>query len=168
MSEKPLRFMKSIEKLPGKCRGRGSSVYDEILREFVYSGAKYAEVKDMGKKPLSVLVGIKNRLKARYANINVCMRGGKIYLQKLDRQQQAQLTGSPIKTYAMSSSKIEFDVSTILNSAIVKAKCPHCLALNTKDSRVCRDCRHELYSTEQEYQNTLKEMTTLETTLNSH
>ena len=62
MSENHLRFIKSVDNLPIETRSR-DSYYDEILREFFYSGTKYAQVKDVGKKPLAVLLGYKKPFK---------------------------------------------------------------------------------------------------------
>jgi hypothetical protein len=168
MSEKPLRFMKSIENLPEGTKG-GDSFYDEIVREFLYSGVKYAVVKDLGKKPLTVYLSLKNRSKKRKGIVNVTTRNGKVYLERLDSPQQAKLLPSePNKTLATSYSNENptFEVITLLNTALVKAKCPRCKTLNNKDSRVCIDCRSNLYSTEPEYQNALEKMEVLERTLN--
>lgn len=168
MSEKPLRFMKSVENLPTGRRGR-DSFYDEIVREFLYSGAKYAEVKDIGKKPIAVLLGIRNRLRKRKDAIQVCIRKGKVYLARVESPQQTQLPSARDKTLAPTISNVNpaFEVITLLDTALVKARCPRCKTLNGKDSRVCSDCRNDLYSTEQEYQNSLREMDSLEKTLNS-
>ncbi len=168
MSEKPLRFMKSIENLPEGTKG-GDSFYDEIVREFLYSGVKYAVVKDLGKKPLTVYLSLKNRSKKRKGIINVSSRNGKVYLERLDSPQQAKLLPSEHNKTSVTSYSNEnpaIEVVTLLNTSLVKAKCPNCKTLNNKDSRVCVDCRGDLYLTEQEYQNALEKMEVLEKTLN--
>jgi len=156
MAKKSLRFLKSIEEIP-RTRKPRRNLYDEIIREFTYSGAKYAEVKNLGKTPLTIQQGLKNRLKRRKHNIQVLLRNNKVYLKRLDFLQQTRL---PPKT------KPSYDVMYLLNSTIVRARCPRCKALNAKDAKACRDCGSELYPSEQEYQDSLEEMETLERSLN--
>jgi Zn ribbon nucleic-acid-binding protein len=166
MGEKPFRFIKKIDSLPTERRGR-DSYYDEIIREFLYSGAKYAEVKDLGKRPLTVEIGLKNRVKRHRERIKVLLISKKVYLERLDLPQNAQLSSNNQKTGPSSSSeKISFEVIKVSNNAIVKARCPACNQLNSKDSRICANCGHDLYSTEKEFQDSVKEMETLERSLN--
>jgi hypothetical protein len=169
MSETPLRFLKKVEALPQRYRSGQESYYDEILREFLYSGARYAQVKDVGKKPLTVLVGLNNRLKRRKDKVRTCIRSGKVYLEKLDASEQIHLLPSASEKSSNGSLRNEnasYDVMTLLGTAIVKSRCKRCNTLNAKDSRVCKDCGFDLYSTEEEYHNSLTEMQALEKSLN--
>lgn len=167
MAKKSLRFLKSVEDIPRTRKAR-RSIYDEIIREFLYSGAKYAEVKDLGKTPLTIQSGLKNRLKRRKDNIQVLVRNKKVYLKRLHFLQQTRhLTGTTGRTpQPHPNTKPSFDIMYLLNTTIVRARCPRCKALNAKDSRTCRDCGSDLYSSEQEYRDSLKEMKTLERSLN--
>jgi hypothetical protein len=155
--------------LPRRSRKGNYSFYDEIIREFLYSGVKYARVKDIGKKPMTVLVGIKNRVRQRKDNINVVIRNKRVYLERLDSIHKSNFvpkTNTYSNADCSAKRKVSFDVMKLLNTTIVKARCPRCRTLNTKDSRTCRDCGHPLYQTEQDYQAAKKEMQSLEKTLN--
>lgn len=165
MSEKQLRFIKSVENLPIETRSR-DSYYDEILREFLYSGTKYAQVKDVGKKPLAVLLGIKNRLKTRKETVHVYLRKGKVYLERIEIPEQTKLYENHNHASVPINENLNYDVIKLLNNSIVKARCPRCKILNAKDARTCRECKHDLYSTEQEYLASLKDMESLERLLN--
>jgi hypothetical protein len=165
MSEKQLRFIKSVDNLPIEARSR-DSYYDEILREFFYSGTKYAQVKDIGKKPLAVLLGIKNRLKTRKETVHVYLRKGKVYLERIEIPEQTKLPQKYNETPITINNNLNYDVIKLLNNSIVKARCARCKTLNAKDARTCRECKHNLYSTEQEYQASLKDMESLERSLN--
>jgi CRISPR/Cas system CMR subunit Cmr6 (Cas7 group RAMP superfamily) len=167
MAKKSLRFLKSVEDIP-RTRKPRRNLYDEIIREFLYSGAKYAEVKDLGKKPLTIQSGLKNRLKRRKDNIQVLVRNQKVYLKRLDFLQQTRLlTGITRRTpQHPPNTKPSFDIMYLPNTTIVRARCSKCKALNAKDAKVCRDCGSDLYLSEQEYLDSLEEMETLERSLN--
>ena len=82
--EMKLRFLKPVEEIPFRKKGR-ASIYDEILKEFIESRLRYALVKEMDSKPVSVAQGLKSRLKKRkIENINVIRRKNKVYLEKLE------------------------------------------------------------------------------------
>jgi hypothetical protein len=167
MAKKSLRFLKSVEDIPRTRKAR-RSIYGEIIREFLYSGARYAEVKDLGKEPSTIQSGLKNRLKRRKDNIQVLVRNKKVYLKRLNFLQQTSfLTGASGRTPQYPPNrKPSFDIMYLRDTTIVRARCPRCKTLNKKDSRVCRDCGSDLYSSEQEYRASLKEMKTLEKSLN--
>jgi len=82
--EKEYRYFMPVEKIPpGPMR---IGVYDDILKEFMDSGLKYAEVKDMGRRPETVTQSLKTRIKnRRIENIVVIVRGKKVYLERLER-----------------------------------------------------------------------------------
>ena len=167
MSEKPLHYIKSVEYLPSRNRV-GESFYDEIIREFLYSGVKYAEVKDIGKKPLAIMVSLRSRLIKRKEKVHVLIRKGKVYLARDEPEKQIQSETipemKPLQTTI--SNKNNYDVVKVLDNTIVKARCPRCQTLNSKGSKICRDCNHNIYPTEMEYRNSLREMETLEKTIN--
>lgn len=81
--EKELRYLVPVEKMPlGRVR---SSLYDDILKEFMESGLKYAEIKDMGKHPGTVVYMLKKRIRDRHTeNVIVRQRSKKVYLERLE------------------------------------------------------------------------------------
>jgi len=81
--EKEFRFLIPVEKMPP---GRGTrGLYDNILEEFIESGLRYAEVKEMGKSPGAVSYMLKKKLKERrIPNTNVRVRNKKVYLERLE------------------------------------------------------------------------------------
>jgi hypothetical protein len=73
-----------VQKLPPARRLR-SSFYDDILKEFIESNLKYAEVKEMGRKPVTIALTLRDRLKKRsIQNIKVIHMKNKVYLQKIE------------------------------------------------------------------------------------
>lgn len=79
-----LRFLVPVEKIPGKRKGR-EPIYDEIIKEFVESNLKYAEVKLMGKAPSTINQVLRKRLKEKKIdNIKVRYRNKKVYLERLE------------------------------------------------------------------------------------
>jgi phage FluMu protein Com len=167
MTDKILRFLKSVDYLPQSKRGR-DSFYDEIIREFLFSEAKYAEVKDTGKKILALQVGLKNRVKQRRECIKVLTINKKVYLERLDPTELKKMQiKSNDRTSQLSLQKPSIEVVKVLNNTIVKVRCPNCKTLNAKDERTCMDCGRVLHQTEEQYQASMKEWTSLERTLNS-
>lgn len=174
MPDKTSRFLRPVDYLPRSRRGK-SSFYDEVLREFIYSGFRCAQVKDLGRSPLTVLAMLRSRLKHRNERMLVCIRNKRVFLKRLDSNDLPSVAGGN-SSHPSSDSRREnsrgidikpsFDVVTILNTAIVKARCPRCRALNRKDARVCQDCRHDLYVSEEEYHEALASMEELEKGLN--
>ena len=81
--EKDFRFLIPVEKIPpGPVK---TMIYDNILQEFIQSRLKYAEVKDIGKKPATMAMTLKRRLKERHIeNIKVTRRKEKVYLARLE------------------------------------------------------------------------------------
>jgi len=177
MSEKVTKFLKPVEQLPRSRRGK-NSFYDEIIREFVFSSFKCAEVKDLGRNPLTVQIMLKSRLKKRRENVRVLIRNKKVYLERIDgsRNKSCVTTGhnlkqlhseSELKRRASKETKPSMDVMTLLNTAIVKARCPRCRMLNAKDSRECIECGYSFYANEEEYRASLRSMEELEKKLNA-
>jgi hypothetical protein len=77
------RFLTPIEILPTSKRER-SSFYDQIIAEFIESGLKYAMVKEIDKKPISIATGLRGILRKRnIKNVVVCMIKNRVYLKKL-------------------------------------------------------------------------------------
>lgn len=171
MSEKSSRFLNPIERLP-RGKRRKESFYDEIIREFIYSGIKCAEVKQLGRKPLTVQIMLKMRVKRRKEAIKVLIRNKKVYLERSDDPgDDVPNLGKHYfeRTIANSDSRIadsrikpSADVITLLNTAIVKARCPKCGELNAKNSRNCKECGHDFYANEEEYRESLVSMEKLE------
>jgi len=177
MSEKLPKFLKPVEQLPHSRRGK-NSFYDEIIREFVFSSFKCAEVKDLGRNPLTVQIMLKSRLKKRRENVRVLIRNKRVYLERIDdpRNKSDTTTGhnlkrihseSGLKRQTNNEIKPSMDVMTLLNTAIVKARCPRCQKLNSKDSRRCIECGHNFYADEEEYRESLRSMEELEKKLNA-
>jgi len=82
--EMKLRFLKPVEEIPFRKKER-ASFYDQIIKEFVESGLKYAMVKEMNTKPVSITLVLRQRLKRRgINNIKVYYRKNKVYLEKLE------------------------------------------------------------------------------------
>lgn len=81
--ERELRYLSPIEELPPKWVRSG--LYDDILNEFMESGLKCAEIKDLGKNPATVVYSLKRKIKdKRIQNVVVRQRSKKIYLQRLE------------------------------------------------------------------------------------
>jgi len=81
--EKSFRFLTPVEKIPP---GPGrSTIYGNILREFLGSGLKYAEVIDIGKKPVTIVIMLKKKMKeSGIRNVTVKIRNKKVYLEKIE------------------------------------------------------------------------------------
>jgi hypothetical protein len=177
MPEKLPKFLKPVEQLPRSKRGK-NSFYDEIIREFVFSSFKCAEVKDLGRNPSTVQIMLKSRLKKRREKVRVLIRNKRVYLERIDdpRNKLGATTGRnlkrihsepELKRQANNETRPSVDVITLLNTAIVKARCPKCRMLNAKDSRECIECGHRFYGNEEEYRESLKSMEELERKLNA-
>jgi ribosomal protein L32 len=177
MPEEP-RFLKPVDYLP-RTRRKKESFYDEILREFIYSGVRCAEVKELGRKPLTIQTMLKTRIERRKENINVFTRNKKVYLERctgpggrtsnLDKDCSKQMvfdSESIMSDSRMKRTKPTANVINLLNTAIVKARCPICGELNAKNSRICGDCGYDFYANEQEYRESLLSMEKLEKELN--
>jgi len=81
--EKVFRFIIPIEILPPKIRER-DNFYEQIINEFISSGLKYASMKDINKKPLTIAYGLRSVLKRRgLKNIKIYKINNQIYLKKL-------------------------------------------------------------------------------------
>lgn len=77
-----LRFIIPVEKIPDRKRDK-SIVYDEILKEFLDSKVRYAEVTLTDKKPVTLSLALKRRLKEKaISNIKVRHIGKKVYLER--------------------------------------------------------------------------------------
>ena len=78
MSEKKYTI-KPVKELPPR-RLRRVMVYDELVSDFLESGEKYAEVSVEGKKPATVLSGLRKRAKDK--GIVVRSIAGNVYLER--------------------------------------------------------------------------------------
>jgi hypothetical protein len=77
-----LRFIIPVEKIPGRKRD-GSIIYDEILKEFLSSKVRYAEVNLTEKKPVTICYALKRRLKEKaVSNVKVRYICKKVYLER--------------------------------------------------------------------------------------
>jgi len=172
--EKSYRFLTPVEMLPLRPDQRG--IYDSILDEFIKSDLRYAEVIDIGKKPVNVSIMLKLRKKKRHIeNVDIQIRNKKVYLIKSDTAvDPTRGSGIEIQLAKYSDAKRGLspgikpliDVTTLSSGIIIKLRCPKCKALNTKDNRRCRDCGAEFYKDEQEYYESIKSMEKLEKELN--
>jgi len=172
--EKSLRFLIPIQTLPEKAGRNG--VYDGILQEFMNSGLKYAEVRDIGKKPQTVSIMLKIRKKKmQITNVDIEIRNKKVYLKRIDIEENNThelgtkthlLKILETRKTASSGIKPSIDVTTIGGAMVIKTRCPKCKALNAKDSRHCSECGFELYTNEREYSESIKSMERLEKELN--
>ncbi|MEM2129194.1 MAG: zinc ribbon domain-containing protein [Candidatus Bathyarchaeia archaeon] len=176
-NEKDFRFLEPVEHLPPTKR-RKPSFYDEIIDEFRESGLKFAEVKGTGRSPETVQIMLSQRLKERKEEcIKVRLRNKKVYLERMD------VTEKTLYDWVINEHSVEhidetrknvpteikpsIDVMHLLNSVIIKIRCPKCKALNTKDARYCRECDHSFYRSNEEYHESLRSMQKLEKELSS-
>jgi len=84
------RFIEPVLQLPSKRKHR---IYDDIINEFVASGLKCAEVKNVGRNPMNVRIMLSVRLKERtLENIKAIIRNQKVYLIKVDVQKRLNVT----------------------------------------------------------------------------
>ena len=75
-----LHYINPIKSLPPGTRQR-SPFYDDIIKEFMNSNLQYAEVKDLGRKPVTMAFTLKKRIKQKnLQNIQVLFRNKKVYL----------------------------------------------------------------------------------------
>ena len=80
-----LRFITPVDRIPGRKR-EDALVYDEVIREFLDSKLKYAEVNLPNKKPQTVNVGLRYRLKKKGINqVIVRFIDKKVYLERQER-----------------------------------------------------------------------------------
>jgi hypothetical protein len=79
------RFITPVDRIPGRKKD-SALVYDEVIREFLDSKLKYAEVNLPNKKPLTVNLALKKRLKEKGIN-KVIVRhiSKKVYLERQER-----------------------------------------------------------------------------------
>jgi len=174
--ENELRFLQPVERIPSPKRKK-RSVYDEIIMEFLKLNLKYAEVKNVNKAPQTIYMMINLRLKKmQLENIKVRVRNGKIYLEKVETKTTTKCDKEPVfkpttlaefQQESTSPSKPIIDVTHLLNTFIIKLKCPKCKALNSKEARFCRECSYSFYKDENEYRSSLELLEKLERKMNS-
>lgn len=167
------RFIEPVSQIP-KVKRKKRSIYEEIIREFMASGLNYAEVKNIGKNPQAIYAMLALQLKREnIRNIRVHMRNKRVYLEKLKTQNLPLnnfISESGVMTEEQDSSlrpQPIIDIMRLLNTYVVKLRCPKCKALNAKDARFCRDCRYNFYADEEEYRYSLEKIEELEAKLNS-
>jgi len=174
MSEESPRFIRPVECLPPS-RGKKNGIYDEIINEFQKSCLTCAEVRDLGRKPQTVQIMLNYRLRKRKERIRVVLRNKKVYLERLHGTQGAYDTSMdcPQRTLIdfdlkQSDTKVRpsIDVTSILNTMIVKIRCPNCRALNAKDSSECRECYYKFYENKEARLEAIRSMEKLEKELN--
>ncbi len=79
---KSLRYIIPIEKIPGTKRGSGS-VYDEIVKEFLDSKLKYAEVTLTTKAQASINAALRRHIKLKaIKGVKVRYMSKKVYLER--------------------------------------------------------------------------------------
>jgi ribosomal protein L40E len=66
-----------------------------------------------------------------------------------------------------SDGKPIIDVIHLLNTYIIKLKCPKCKTLNSKEVLFCRECNYNFYRDEKEYRSSLELIEKLERKINS-
>jgi len=80
-----LRFITPVDRIPGRKKD-SSIVYDEVIREFLDSKLKYAEVNLPNKKPQTANLALRKRLKEKRINqVIVRFINKKVYLERLER-----------------------------------------------------------------------------------
>lgn len=167
------RFLKPVSQIP-KVKRKKRSIYKKIIREFMASGLNYAEVKNIGKNPQTIYAMLTLQLKREnIRTIRVHMRNKRVYLEKVEMQD------FPLNNFISEPDVVSekpdhsprpqpiIDIMRLLNTYIVKLRCPKCRALNAKDARFCRDCSYNFYADEEEYRYSLEKIEELETKLNS-
>jgi len=172
--ETEFHFLQPVEEVPS-VRRRKPSVYDEIIREFIKSNLKCAEVKNVKKSPQTIYFMLTLRLKKmQLENVKVRLRSGKVYLEKVELQNAKHDNRQILKPTAItdfpggySDGKPIIDVIHLLNTYIIKLKCPKCKALNSKEARSCRECNYNFYRDEKEYRSSLELIEKLERKINS-
>lgn len=83
--ETEFRFLTPINELPFIKRQR-YSFYEDVLKEFLESNLRYAEVKEMGgRKPITVALTLRQKVRNRgIKNIRVLTSKNKVYLEKIE------------------------------------------------------------------------------------
>lgn len=172
VNEKSFRFLEPVENLPPTKR-RKPSFYDEIINEFVESNLKCAEIKEVGRSPQTVQIMLNQRLKEKqWMFIKARLRNKKVYLERVDVQEKT-LYDWVVKDHSLEETpeskktlpdyvKPIIDVMRLLNSVIIKIRCPKCKALNAKDARHCRECNYRFYKNNEEYHESLRSIEKLE------
>lgn len=166
------QFLEPVSQIPPVKR-RKRSIYKEIIDEFVASGLNCAEVKNIGRTPQNVYFMLSSVLKKEnIKNVKVRMRNKKVYLEKVNMQ-DLPLNNYISEPNAMPETQDQtyhiqpiIDIMHLLNTYVVKLKCPRCNALNSKDARFCRDCRINFYGNEEDYRYQLEKLEELERKLN--
>lgn len=80
--DKNLRFIIPVESIPGRKRNSGL-VYDEIVKEFLGSKVKYAEVTLASKTPATMNAALRRHLKQKGINgVRVRYISKKVYLER--------------------------------------------------------------------------------------
>jgi len=80
--ERELRFLTPVQQIPFGRRSR-TSFYDDIIKEFIESNLKYVEVKELSRKPVTVALTLREKIKNRdIRNIKVLQRKDKVYLER--------------------------------------------------------------------------------------
>jgi len=83
IEKKKKYFLLPVKKIPSK--PRKSVLYNNILDEFIKSGLRCAEVTEVGRKPRTIQIMLKKKLKERLTeNIKVRLRNKKVYLERLE------------------------------------------------------------------------------------
>jgi hypothetical protein len=70
------------EELPGPVTARRTSIYDELLDEFVGSSMDTARLEYPGRSVNALMAGLRSRIKTRSLPVRVVLRKGKLYLTK--------------------------------------------------------------------------------------
>jgi len=169
------RFLIPVDVIPGEPISK--SVYDNILQEFVKSGLQYAMVKDLGKKAKTIWLSLNYRKKRLgITDVDVTVRNKKVYLERIsgpilkdlpnqiNEKENLFSRNDTVKT--LTSLKPSIETIDLGNTIIFKLKCPKCNALNSKDSRRCRDCGSYFFETEQDFINFATSVERLENELN--
>jgi hypothetical protein len=157
-------------------KSENHEIYDNILQEFARSGARYAEVRNIGRKPETVFIMLKSRMrKLEISDIDIKIRNKQVYLERTDSK-QTTLSESGVHTDFMrdtrtrkivsTEGKPSVDVITLQEGIIIMVRCPNCNSLNAKDLQYCRDCGTSFYKSESEYRKSIKSMERLEGELN--
>ena len=70
------------EELPGPVTVRRTSIYDELLDEFVSSSMDTARLEYPERSVNALMAGLRSRMKTRGLSARVVLRKGKLYLTK--------------------------------------------------------------------------------------
>ena len=70
------------EELPGAATTRRTSIYDELLDEFMDGSMDTARLEYVGRSVNALMAGLRSRIKTRSLPVRIVLRKGQLYLTK--------------------------------------------------------------------------------------